>query len=192
MDRQSNEYFAIDIETTSLNPRFNDIVEVYYAYIKDGKIVEESHSLHWSILLFKTQKIHQIKYKEIFGKEKFKGSKEAKRIREFLERVIDKDDPLVLMAHYAPFEIKWLENKLKIDLSQAKVYDTCEMERIINPGESASLINSCLRRGIVSPNKNYDFHRADQDVKAMLELFSFQQKELKELNNDIKKELEYE
>jgi DNA polymerase III alpha subunit (gram-positive type) len=86
------------------------------------------------------------------------------------------------MAQFAPFEMTWFSKKLGIDINEMakiKVYDTRYAEKLLYPNVPHSLIQMCKRYGIEPPKGQHDFHRADQDVNAMWQVY------LKQYNNII-------
>lgn len=183
----STDYFCLDIETTSLDPVGEGILEVYWMHMKDGNKVKEGHKLFFHKNYRKTSNIHQIPDADLIGEPEFSlkdaNSKEfIDEIKYYINRCCNKNDNMVLISHYAPFEIKWMSNKLGKDLADynIRVYDTRSSERYIDSEiDSASLIETCKRRGIKSPNGK-DFHRAQWDVEAMWEVTVQQFKELKD------------
>ena len=186
----SNLYFCVDIETTSLKPKYNGILECYYKVIKNGLKIDEGHMLFYHPLWWRTKKIHQIPRIEFKGTHMFNSKN--KEVEEFKNKLIhyinrckDSDDEMTFMAQYAPFEMSWFSNKLKIDLTKMKVYDTRLSEKMLYPKVSHSLIPMCDRYGIEKPKGQHDFHRADQDVNAMYMCYK---KQIKNLNENHKEE----
>lgn len=186
-DMISSEYFVMDIETTGLNEKFGQIVEMYCAVIKDNEMIMEFHEQFWSPIWWKTKKLHQIPKSELKGKPKFMSKKNLEKreaLKNLFKRCCNPNDDLVFIAQYAKFEKKWMEQKLNIDLTDCKTYDTWSVEKMLYPDLTHNLIDMSKRRGIVSPNEHYDFHRAKQDVEATLQVMESQIKTLKE-NGDI-------
>lgn len=190
-------YFCLDIETTGLDPKEGEILEVFYRIMKhipgtnnDYKIIKERHELFWSDFWWKTKDIHEIGEDEIKDKIRFdSGENEPFKdeLRNLFYHCINSNDPLVFMAQYAPFELNWMNVHLNIpeeDLNKIKVYDTCTVERELYPDVKHSLIPMCERRKITFPPGQHDFHRADQDVKAMFEVAKQQFLEYKVENNN--------
>lgn len=189
----TQEYFCIDLETTSLEPEGEGILELYWKHMRGTEKIEEGHRLFWHSNFYKTRRIHQIPLKELLFKKSFSTSLKNEdvflnTVADYIRKCCDPNSDISFMAHYAPFEIKWLEHHLKMDLSNnqnLKVYDTRSVERYLNPDvESASLIPTCKRRGIESPN-GVDFHRAQWDVDAMYKVALQQFEKLKERGHNI-------
>lgn len=186
----SEEYFCIDIETTGLEPEGEGIIEIFWKHVKEEVTLESKHRLFWHPNYEKTQHVHQIPYDEIkdkpmFDIKDFDSIESFNDISYFIDRCCDPNDNISLMAQYAPFEIKWLSDKMNINIQDIiKVYDTRSVEKFLHPEESSSLIPMCERRGIESPN-GIDFHRASWDVEAMYKAAQSQLKELEEYGLQI-------
>lgn len=183
----SNEYICVDFETTGLDPENGDIIEVYLKYMKDGIKIEELHGLFYSENWSDTYHIHKIPYKDIALKQKFVENKKfINKFTKYLNRCMDKNDNLVFMAQYAPFEIKWIKEKIfkNNNIDTLKVYDTWRVEKLLNPNLSGSLIEIAKRRNII-PENGINFHRAKMDVDATWEVYKQQIKEIEVLEYEI-------
>ncbi len=201
-NRKSNIYFCLDIETTSLNPVEGEILEVFYRIMKhvpgtknDWKILKEEHRLFWSDFWWKTKDIHEISEDEIKDKIRFDSGENEEfkdELRNLFFHCMNPNDPLTFMAQYAPFELNWMFIHLDLDeedLNKIKVFDTCRVEKELYPNVPHGLISICERRNITFPPGQHDFHRADQDVKAMFEVakqqfLEWKPKNIKENSND--------
>lgn len=185
----TNQYLCVDLETTSLEPEGEGILELYWKLMKDGQKVDEGHQVFWHHKFFQTRKIHQIPFTEMAFKKSFKNQlrKDLKKghgpllkFKELLLKCVDPDEDIAMMAHYAPFEVKWLQHHMGVDLEKdsLKLFDTRAVERYLHPEvDSVSLIPTCKRRGIEPPN-GIDFHRAKWDVDAMYQVAEQQFEEL--------------
>ena len=179
----SDSYFCIDIETTGLDEKEGDVLEVYYKFMYKGVKVDEGHSLFYSPDWHLTNSINRIPFEELQGRPHFDsdGPEVADfkyRLKCYLESCCSTDSDLTLMAQYSSFEVKWLSEKLGMDLSKVRVYDTHYVETKLYPKLSHSLVSICKRRGIRPPN-GVDFHRAYMDVDAMWAVYESQLKDFK-------------
>lgn len=185
----NTKYLCLDIETTSLFPENEAIVECYWKLMKNNEKIDEAHMLFDHKNAHKTRHIHQISEEELKGKPEFDSDHhDVVQFKDKLKSLLMKciSGEITFMAQYANFEMNWLSKKLKMDLSNISVYDTRAAEKLLNYGVSASLIPMCARRGIESPN-GVDFHRADWDVEAMWQVHLQQVQELKEKKIDLSK-----
>lgn len=181
----SNIFLCVDIETTGLDQKAPTagILEVYYKVMdtSSGKPVKilEDYDIFYHPNWIDTKDIHQIEEKEFEGKKMFVEREDFKlRLRALMFMCCEADDPITFMAHYSPFEFKWLTEFLgfteeeKNKLLNIKTCDTRYIAKFLFPEESHSLINLCNKYDIKQPVGQHDFHRADQDVNAMWELYT--------------------
>ena len=170
------DILLMDIETTGLDPVNGKIIQVYYKIINFfTKEVKLERNEYFNAPGFKENSVNKISLEEIKDKPEFENSDFAKELKLNLLKCVGDKSSMVFMAQYAPFEISWMEEKLDIDLSDIKVFDTRLVERfLLGPDKSnvsASLGATCKRRGITGFDNE---HRGDNDANAMLEV-SFQQ-----------------
>jgi len=175
-----NNYFCVDIETTGLEPDEEgaEILEIYIKIMRKGLKVKEYYMQYWSDNWEKTKDIHQIPVEELKGKPRFKDCPEdIALIKALFLRCLDPHDDMIFMAQYAPFEFKWFMHHLGFsdsDWDMKNHLRTCDTRLIakhLYPDESHSLIPMCKKFDIAFPEGQHDFHRADQDVNAMWELY---------------------
>lgn len=179
----SNRYFCIDIETTALDPTSSTagILEVYYKVISGDKTEREFFNQYFHENWKDTEHIHQIPFEELANRSKFTDSiGDINVIKSMFKECSDPNSNLVFMAQYSPFEWNWFKRFLNLSnedlvwFKKVKTYDTRDVEKILYPELSHSLIPMCERYGIKPPNGQHDFHRADQDVNAMIEVMKHQ------------------
>lgn len=192
-----DNYFCVDIETTSLDPTEEgaEILEIYIKIMKSDKKVKEYFLQYWGDNWEKTKHIHQIPKEEIDFKPKFSESIEDKElIKALFMRCCDPNDDMIFMAQYAPFEFKWFLNNLDLsdeEKEKIKFIRTCDtryIAKFLYPDEPHNLIKLCEKFKIGFPEGQHDFHRADQDVNAMWDLFIELRKNIPEseiVNYDI-------
>lgn len=185
--KEEQKFLCLDIETTSLLPENEGIVELYYMVMDNGVKVDEGHSLFYHENIHQTQHLHQITPEDVANKLPFLPMNEDQssveyKVLQYLKECMSGE--MTLMAQYAGFEINWMEHNYQMDLEGISVYCTRKAENLLNPGLSGSLIPNCERRGIQSPNGE-DFHRAQWDVEAMWKVFLQQKEEFKERGVDL-------
>lgn len=177
----SDNYFCLDIETTGLDEgaSYAGIVELYFKIVRKDNIIREGHHLFYHADWWRTKSIHKISIEEIKDKPLFVNSDKLKlELLNYFNECSSKDSDLVFMSHYSPFEFKWMSQFLNFsedlrDIKRNKIrtFDTRMVAKHLFPNESRSLIPLCKKYNISPPKGQNDFHRADQDVHAMYELY---------------------
>ena len=176
----SNSFFCIDIETTGLDPNDPEagILEIYVKLMENDKEISNRHMLFYHPSWTRTADLHKIALEEIEGKPLFKDSEESKKyLKALFKRCADPNDTFTFMAQYSPFEHKWFKKFLdlseedKVWFDKVKTCDTHWISKNLFPEESHALIQMCEKYKIKFPEGQHDFHRADQDVNAMWEVY---------------------
>lgn len=184
----TGHYFCIDIETTGLEPNKDEgILEIYFKEMKDDKIINEFYKTYYHPRWINTAYLHKINATEIMNRPRFIECDENKKlIKNYFMRCADPFDDIVFMAQYAPFEHKWFREFLDLDESEkvwfdkVKTCDTRHLAKQLFPDKPHNLISLCEQFKIKFPEGQHDFHRADQDVNAMYEVYKNLIKVMKE------------
>ncbi|HZS45905.1 MAG TPA: UvrD-helicase domain-containing protein [Blastocatellia bacterium] len=158
------DYTAIDIETTDLDVRTNEIIELAAVRVRSGQPVEDYN------LLIKpsgpispdAQKVHGITAEMLERCGSF-----TEIISDFLE-FIDND---VLVAHNGDeFDFKCIKNRLK-DCGRAvlsnRTFDTLPFARRLFPGKGAGIDALASRFNLDTGHR----HRALDDTKCLVQIF---------------------
>lgn len=192
------KYLFIDIETTGLDEKESDIIQVYFKLCSNMKfkpgsmygkewlleynIIDESNKFFYSKDWEKTKHLTQFKEEDFEGTHKFdsplnEGYREY--LKEILYRSVDEEDDVILVGQYLKFEKKFFKEKLGIDLSNARIYDTKEVEKFLRPRESHKLRDISLRLGISEKELDSHAHNAKHDICIFTEnAFKHQIREL--------------
>ncbi|QNO16460.1 PolC-type DNA polymerase III [Alkalicella caledoniensis] len=172
-------YVVFDLETTGLDSKNEEIIEIGAVKMRDGEIVDQFSAL------IKPDKIIPDKITEITGitNEHVKGSPSIDTVLpEFLEFCGES----TLVAHNANFDYGFLTNwcqKLQYDLNTC-VIDTLSLSRALVRDVKNHKLNTLAKHfGIELKNH----HRAVDDCKATAQLFKHLLDECTKLGcNDIK------
>lgn len=168
----SDKFLAIDIETTCLdeNSATAGIIEVYAGIYSNGRLNQKIKSLYFHPNCTDTYDFHRISIYDLMGKDRFEESDNSK-LKELLLECCDPKSSLTLMAYYAPFEYKWLSKFLNINLKNIRVCDPREIYKLIEPDVSHKLVDAAKELCGITPDIGWAFHRAEDDVKAMTNVY---------------------
>lgn len=156
-------YVVIDLETTGLNPRQDEIMEIGAVKTRNGEVIDEFHTF---------VKPEQLKEKSL----KITGIteemlKNAPRIEEVVERLYDFLEGCVLVAHNADFDVTFLQNTFsKFGLSFNPPYiDTLRLANALlrNKIKSFSLDKLVDYFGLGT----FQHHRALDDARVTVKVF---------------------
>ena len=167
---------VIDIETTGLNKQEDRIVDICITKIlPDGQEETLKSLINPTIPIpLEATDIHGIKDDDVQGKPTFK---------EFAQKIIDFFDGCDLCGYGVSFDLAFLELEFKradINYSKAgrEVIDVKNIYFKLEPRDlSAAYLKYC--------GKELDAHRAENDVKATIEVLKAQLKQHDELPKDI-------
>lgn len=154
-------YTVIDFETTGLNHRTDQIIEI--AAIKLNKELVECGRLHLYINTNIQLSDFIQEYTGITNEFLEKNGISYNSGMTILENFIDSD---TVVAQYAPFDLSFIENR---HVFQCNFICTRSLNLMAFPNESSSLEPTCKRLGI----KLDVAHRAMNDVEATVELFKY-------------------
>lgn len=157
-----NNYVSIDLETTGLDPKSDNIIEIGAVRVRDGKTDEEFHIFvnPGRILSDRIKELTQITQEQV---------DHGIPIKEAIERVIDFVGEYPIMAHHVMFDYSFLKRAAVNHhlIFEKEGIDTLQIARRYLPElESKKLTFLCQYYGIV-----YDAHRALEDAKATNELY---------------------
>lgn len=151
------DFVAFDFETTGLDADTCDIIQAGAVRYVGGKEVASFNKLA-------NPGVHiSAKITEITGL-KDKDVKTAQPSEEVAKELIAFIDGMPLVAHNAPFDLKFL--KKYAPSYQPRVYDTLRMSRDASPGGSHKLGDLMKKYGISG-----NWHDALSDCRAAAELF---------------------
>lgn len=152
-------YCVLDLETTGLSPRNNEIIEIGILKIKNNKIVDSYNSLVKpnKPITPGVTKINHITNAMVESSPSF---------NEIKEDVITFIGDNVIVAHNATFDLNFLVNSLKSSI-QNRYLDTLQLSRKYYP----DLPNHKLETLVNELNLIQNSHRALDDCKSTYELF---------------------
>lgn len=163
VDKMTDSFVVVDIETTGLNPASERIIEIGAVRVREDRIEEE-----FDILIHPGRTLGSF-IVELTGitDEMLTG---APDIREGLARFLDFAKEDVLMGHHLSFDYSFLKKNI-INTGgsfERKGIDTLKIARAALPDlDSRSLERLCSYYGII----NTHAHRACDDAKATAELY---------------------
>lgn len=152
-------YCVLDLETTGLSPRNNEIIEIGILKIKNNKIVDSYNSLVKpnKPITPGVTKINHITNAMVESSPSF---------NEIKEDVITFIGDNVIVAHNATFDLNFLVNSLKSSI-QNRYLDTLQLSRKYYP----DLPNHKLETLVSELNLIQNSHRALDDCRSTYELF---------------------
>lgn len=168
----TENYTALDLETTGLNPKYDKIIEVGAVKVRNGEIIDRFQQLirPGIALPEKITELTGITQEELL---------EAKDSEEVLPRIIDFLEDDVILGHSVMFDYSFLkkaavnQNLWKPEQSHLGI-DTLRLSRIYLPElPSRRLVDLCLHYGI-----EHHAHRALGDAESTSQLYSIFVKEL--------------
>lgn len=171
-------YIIFDTETTGLDPLSGDrIIEIGCVEMLDKKLSgKEFHQLinPECVISQETIEITHITNEIVADKPVFKDV-----VNDFLDFLNDNSsgaEKIVLVAHNASFDLKFLNHELKLAgfegaLSTFEIIDTLEVARRKYPGQKASLDVLCNRFGISLEERKKEGHGALLDSKILADVF---------------------
>ena len=171
-------YIIFDTETTGLDPLSGDrIIEIGCVEMLDKKLSgKEFHQLinPECVISQETIDITHITNEIVADKPVFKDI--AGEFLDFLNDTSSGAEKIVLVAHNASFDLKFLNHELKLAgfegaLSTFEIIDTLEIARRKYPGQKASLDVLCNRFGISLEERKKEGHGALLDSKILADVF---------------------
>ena len=159
-------YTALDLETTGLNPKYDKIIEVGAVKVRNGEIVARFQQLirPGIALPEKITGLTGITQEELL---------EAKDSEEVIPRILDFLEDDVILGHSVMFDYSFLkkaavnQNLWKPEQSHLGL-DTLRLSRIYLPElPSRRLTDLCLHYGI-----EHHAHRALKDAESTAQLYS--------------------
>ena len=159
-----SEFVVFDIETTGLNPKYDDIIEIGAVKVKNRQVID-SYSTFVSIdrkLPEKIIELTSITDDMLLGKPSI-----SKVLPEFLKFAAG----AVLVAHNANFDVSFIKEKAKVYQNEnydPSVLDTLELSRALMKDVKNHKLNTLTKKlGIKLENH----HRAVDDASATGQLF---------------------
>ncbi len=149
-------FVSVDVETTGLDPRQDEIIEIGAVSVRGGQIVDEFDTLVWisRTIPYEAQRVNRITNEMLVGKPP---------IGEALPRLLTfvADGALVEHSHKS-FDAGFLEHVHGGQLPNPYL-NTCTLSRRLFPfHRKHSLAECCRRHGITHSEK----HRALGDARA--------------------------
>jgi DNA polymerase-3 subunit epsilon len=173
-----NEYVAVDLETTGLDPRYDDIIEVAAVHIKDGSVIAEFQSLinpGYEISKFIT---------DLTGITN-EMLQNAPKIQDVLPGFIEFLKDRVLVAHNANFDINFLYDNCMYHLGiplKNDFIDTMRLCRLLYRGLPNYKLNTLLQHfGICEQVE----HRSYSDALNAARCYEHMKKYASETGIDI-------
>jgi DNA polymerase III epsilon subunit family exonuclease len=153
-------FVAVDVETTGLNPRSDQIVEIGAVKVQGGRIVDEFETLV-SIdrtIPFAARRVHGISNTMLVGKPS---------MAEVLPLLLEFADGGALAEHsYSAFDVAFLETAHGSTLEHPYI-STCVLSRRLFPHIRRHSLEECCRRFRIV---NRQPHRALPDARATADL----------------------
>lgn len=208
-------YLALDLETTCLDETKGSVVEVYATFLemKDGHLVQSAlngckYDLHAFFLAEEEGHYEQegmrvngltkdglIKHGAVRTLQDAENSDSLCLLSMLEQCLVGLVTPCALMAHYAPFELKWLDHHLfqryhgkSILECIPYVYDTRDVETTLYPDVKHSLAPVLERRGIEVAGH----HRSIDDVRGMVQVADLQMQEIEQADLSVTSEWKYD
>ncbi len=170
-------YACLDIETTGLNPKDDDVIEIGILIFDNEKILKE-----WRTFIKCPIRLPEFT-KRLTGitDEMLKDAPLLSEVESEMREIL-RDFPI--MGHFIFFDLNFLAEK-KIRLLN-KQLDTCQLAQVFLPDESSYSLEVLVDKlGI----KQDGAHRALNDVKANVELFHMLRKHVAALSKEEKESL---
>ncbi|MFZ5591032.1 MAG: helicase C-terminal domain-containing protein [Bacillota bacterium] len=154
------QYVALDVETTGLNPQSDSLIEIALLRVEKGQIVATYQSL------VNPRCRLSLKIKRLTG-----ITDEMLQSAPFIEQILPEIRDFIgsqpLVGHSVLFDKNFLEAALGYPLGNP-IYDTCELARYLLPeATSYRLTDLCLMLGVPVSGA----HRAVADARAAVLLF---------------------
>lgn len=177
---KDERYVIFDLETTSLNPRYGEIIEFGAVIVENRKIID---TIQFFIKPTKpiskfTSELTSITQEMLDQKSLFDNQKDA------IIKILDIFKDSTLVAHNASFDIGFINEKMdqyNLGNLENQIIDTLSLAKFLFP------ISSSYRLEIVSKKLNvvYDAsiaHRADYDAKVLYQVWTNMIEELTKKN----------
>ncbi|HID08846.1 TPA: hypothetical protein EYP13_01315, partial [Candidatus Micrarchaeota archaeon] len=157
------EFYALDLETTGLDLRRDEILEIAWVRFQDWKPRERFQSLvRVAFVPTEIEKLTGISAERL---------RMAPPLREVLPRVLERLSGQVVVAHNAPLDRGFLERaaeKLGIPMPEIHWVDTLSLARLIWPERESHALSALKEKIHIAPGKS---HRALPDAEAAGYLF---------------------
>lgn len=155
------DYTVLDLETTGLDPKTCDIIEIALMKVRNGEIIEKFSTFVYTPLELTAhvQYLTGIHSHDLEGKPDFITL--IPKIKTFIG-----DDPL--LGHNIHFDVDFLEEK-GIDVQKNPLYDTYLLSNILYPELPSHSLETNTKYFYI-PHE--DSHRATADVEATHALWS--------------------
>ena len=158
------DFVGLDIETTGLNPKKNEIIEIACCLFEDGV---QTSTL--SYVIRPTKRVSPfIMQLTGLGEVDFESGVSLEKA---LKTMVDFVDEKPLVCHNCQFDINFINTKLLQcgkPILQNRVFDTLQISRIFMPNSpNHKLVDLCQNFGISITN----LHRATDDAQACSLLF---------------------
>lgn len=165
---------VIDLETTGLDEYRDDIIEVGAVRIENGRITEQFEQLvnPGRPIPLPITKLTGIRDEDVRGQPKW---------MQVLPRLSSFIGHHTLVAHYAPFERKFLAAKTHGTLRN-EILDTLELARILLPTEDHHDLESLIRKFNLAEQEQ---HRAADDARMTALLWLVLLEELDKLDHQL-------
>lgn len=158
----------VDIETTGLNPRLNQIIEVGVILTQNNKIVDEYQTLV-------NPNLHLPPEVELLTGIKAEDLEKAPLFYEIAFKIQNLLTDFVLVAHNARFDYAFLKNALLRENLKLKndIVCTVKLSRLLFPNETRHNLDAIINRFNLPSLRR---HRALTDAKTLYHFLSFLQK----------------
>jgi|Deesub1362B_J571_1020462.scaffolds.fasta_scaffold00187_25 ATP-dependent DNA helicase DinG len=157
------EFFALDLETTGLDPKRDEILEIAWVRFAEGKPRERFQTLvRVTFLPKEVEELTGISAERL---------RRAPSLGEVLPEVLDRLSDKVVVAHNAPFDRAFLEEAARrLDIQLPLIYwvDTLSLSRLIWPERDSHALSALREKLRLAPQ---GAHRALPDAEATGYLF---------------------
>ena len=153
-------YICLDIETTGLNPKKDHVIEIAAIRFDHTGILDKWTSLVKPPIAIPefTQRLTGINDEMV---------KDAPKLEEVLDELKSFLGTLPIMGHFIPFDVGFL-NEHGANLLPERLLDTCQLAQAFLPNEASYSLEVLAKKMSIL---QVDAHRAEDDVKANIDLF---------------------
>lgn len=168
----SNDYIVFDFETTGLNRTTDRIIQIAAVRVKDNQIVDEFNELAnpGKLVSANVTKLTGITNKMLEDK-----GTENEIVPKFINW-INEARPQYFVAHNGGFDVEFLKSACRriggLSMPVTSLLDTLKLARKVFPKGNKENVENHKQETLANHYSiEYDAHRADEDVKALKNVY---------------------